>query len=551
MSQLILPSRFNQQPQHLARIDRQNPLARGLVHAYLGYSQYDAAAERLLTPVVSPKMVTGGMEFSATNASVYRLATAREKSNAFTVAVLVRSLGNSSPYAAIAGVTYDNAGNSPYGDQIDRGNDGASLRFAFNVGGNAVSTNQFGNLVVGIDEWLIATFTDGYQELYRQNGGVIGTTTSGGAPSYTATSLVSIGPSTNDGRNPNVIVKASLRWDRAISRAEQAAVMSPAVWQLGKAPPRRLWVASAFAGPTYTLLTSAAGFSVSGNSARLVAARRLAAAAAGFSLISTAASLLAIRRIVAAPGALSLVGTAAMLKAARRLPAAAGAVTLAGAPAKLLAARKLAAVPGAFALTGGTATFVYTSAPGPGGPTYTLTGGSGAFLLTASTARLLIARRLVAAAGTFSATGSPAALVAKRRLSGAAGSLAITAAPAGLRATRRIFAAPASFSLTGSTATFFYTPIDKPGDPTYTLTAVGGALGLTGTGIGMRVRRRLAVAAGQLTLTGSSANLVYSQQIVYARAPAGSGYTPQTVEAHHRPVSAPSVRPAALQRNKR
>jgi hypothetical protein len=304
-------------------------------------------------------------------------------------------------------------------------------------------------------------------------------------------------------------------------------------------------------GPTYTLPFDAGIFSAAGQAVSLKAARRLAAAAGGFTLTTLAASLLAVRRIVAAPGALSLTGAGANLKAARRLPAAVGAVALTGAAAKLTAARKLTVAPAAFALTGGTATFVYTSAPGGQGPTYTLTGGSGAFLLTASTARLLLARRLVAAAGAFSAAGSPVTLVATRRLAAAAGSLAIVAAPAGLRATRRLPAAAASFSLTGSTATFFYSPIDRPGTPTYTLTAIGGALGLTGTGIGMRARRRLSGGAGQLSLTGSSAQLVYSQQIVYARAPAGSGYTPKTVAAQHRPASAPSVRPAALQRNTR
>ena len=349
--------------------------------------------------------------------------------------------------------------------------------------------------------------------------------------------------------NGGRIYKADV-WNRAISPAEvKAWAENP--WQIFKAPPRRIWVASAATGPTYTFSLGVASLTSSGTSARLVATRRLAAAAGGFTLTTLAAALVAARRIVAAPGALSLAGTAASIKAARRLQAAAGAVALTGAAAKLTAARKLTAAPSAFALTGGTATFVYTSAPGGQGPTYTLTGGSGAFLLTASTARLLLARRLVAAAGAFSAAGSPAALVAKRRLAAAAGSLAIAAAPAGLRATRRLPAAVASFSLTGSTATFFYSPIDRPGDPTYTLTAVGGALGLTGTGIGMRARRRLSGGAGQLTLTGSTAQLVYSQQIAYARAPTGSGYTPKTVAAQHRPASAPSVRPAALQRNTR
>lgn len=228
------PMRY--QPQGLQRINRSSPLSRGLIQAFSGYRQYDAAALKPYIPIVAPKAVAEGVEFSMVNASLMRLASPAEKTNSFTLAILVKALGDSSAYAAIAGVTYDSAGNPPYGDQFDRGGNGRSLRFAYNCNGNAAAIGETAGINVSSTafEWVIGTFTSGAQVLYK-NLTQIASAADVGNPSYTATSQVNIGPTTNDGRNPNLIVKAVMRWNRVLSQSEMAALAANP-WQIWEAP---------------------------------------------------------------------------------------------------------------------------------------------------------------------------------------------------------------------------------------------------------------------------------------------------------------------------
>jgi hypothetical protein len=347
----------------------------------------------------------------------------------------------------------------------------------------------------------------------------------------------------------NWTVLLVIAWQGRVPTSARLRELSASPWQFFDDPDGES--VELDAAGFYTLTADGGQFSTTGAAAVLTAGRRLSASVAGYALTMGAAAVLAARRVSAVPASIAMAGNTAVMRAGRKLPTSPGTVLLSPAAGKLVTGRKLNAQPASLALTGATATFVYTSAPGGQGPTYTLTGGSGMFLLSPLAARLLLARRMVATVGAFSAAGSSAQLAVARRLPTASGTLAVGGAVAGMRAARRLPATAASFALTGTTATFFYTPVSKPGGPTYTLAAVGGALGLTGTGIGMRARRRVAGTAAQFALTGWAANLVYGQQIVYARAPAGSGYTPRTTETQHRPTSAATARPAATQRNTR
>lgn len=319
-----------------------------------------------------------------------------------------------------------------------------------------------------------------------------------------------------------------------------------------------------FAG-SYTLTAGSAAFSLSAGNVRLAAARKLATASAGYSLsglpaalatrrmfaalttaftlTAAAAKVTTARRLPAASGTFGLTVGVVSLKSARRIPAGPGDVSISGGTTNLVAARRLTAPLATFAFAGGSINFTYTPKSGGQGPTYTLTGGAGAYLLSTTAARLLLARRMVAAAGAFSAAGTPVAVLAARRLPAGVASFAMAGTAAGLRAARRLPGSAASFSLSGGTATFFYAPIGAPTGPTYTLTAVGGALGLTGTAVSFRAARHLAAGVAQFTVAGNGASLAYGQRVVYARAPNGPGYASQHHENQHRP--------AATQRNNR
>ncbi|MDN4061485.1 hypothetical protein QPK31_25000 [Massilia sp. YIM B02769] len=234
---------------------------------------------------------------------------------------------------------------------------------------------------------------------------------------------------------------------------------------------------------SYTLTAAAGAFAVAGSPAGLRVARRIVAAPAAFSLAGAATALRAVRRLQVEPGAFALTGSVAGLRAARKFAAAPGVFSLAAGVATLVAARRLSAAAGSFAVVGQTATLVHTAAPAPGGPTYVLTAAPGSFALAGAPVALVVARRMTAGAGSFDVGYSPVSLTAQRRL------------------------------------------------------AVGpGAFEVVGAGALLKVARRLPVAPGTFVIGGSDVMFRQGAQIEYARAPAGSGYTPRRQEYQSRPA---------------
>jgi len=250
---------------------------------------------------------------------------------------------------------------------------------------------------------------------------------------------------------------------------------------------------------SYTLTVSAGAFALAGSAASLRANRKLAAEPGSFSLAGAAAVLRAARQISVTSGAFAVSGSTAGLRVARRLAAGSGEFSFAGGAAALVASRRLSTAPGSFVLVGRGATLVHTAAPAPGGPTYVLTAVPGSFALNGAPVALTAARCLAAGAGAYSLAASPVNIVAQRRLS-----------------------------------------------------AGGGQFELAGAAALLQVVRRLPAAAGTFTLLGSDVVLKHSAQVEYARAPAGSGYTPQRHEYHSRPAQVfTGGRPPAIQENYR
>lgn len=151
-------------------------------------------------------------------------------------------------------------------------------------------------------------------------------------------------------------------------------------------------------GPTYTLTADAGTYTLTGQTASLLAARILAADA----------------------GAYTLAGQSAGLLAHRVLSADAGSYTMTGEDVALLAARKLTADPGAYNLTGTDVSLLAHRI---------LTAGAGAFVLAGSDAALLVQRVLQAAAGSYTLTGADVGLLTARRMTAEAGSYILTGLP--------------------------------------------------------------------------------------------------------------------------
>lgn len=190
-------------------------------------------------------------------------------------------------------------------------------------------------------------------------------------------------------------------------------------------------------GPTYTLDAAAGSFSLTGQSAGLAAARKLA--------VTT--------------GEFTLAGTTTGLAASRNLAVTAGSFALAGNDAGLTTARKLAASVGSFSLTGNAADLVYTPT---GGPTYTLAANTGSFSLTGQAAGLAVERKLAVAVGAFNLAGQDIGLAAGRKIAAEPGQFTLTGQTANVLVSRKLLASAGSFSLTGPAVTLTYSGSTLP-----------------------------------------------------------------------------------------
>jgi hypothetical protein len=285
-------------------------------------------------------------------------------------------------------------------------------------------------------------------------------------------------------------------WRRTLADSEmQALADNP--WQLFAARRRRMWMSpTAFAA--YVLQAAVGTFQMSASQVALSAARRLVAAAGALTSSWSPANLVAWRRLTAGAGAFAMNGSSAPILAARKLAANVGTFGLLGAAVPMITVRRLTLQSGAFALSPGAVQMTYTPAQGSGGPTYTLMAVAGAFALTAGAANVLARRRLGAASCPFAWSGAAAPVLVGRRMSTSTGMFAV---------------------------------------------ASGSVI--------MRAARCVLTQVGTFGLSGADAQLRYSAQVTYARAPVGRGYIPQQHYNESRPAESNMSRPAELQRNHR
>ena len=328
-------------------------------------------------------------------------------------------------------------------------------------------------------------------------------------------------------------------FSRAVSAPEVGALqVNP--WQLFDDPTDEdeLTVGAATAPNSYTLTAAPGAFGLSGASASLRVIRTLVGGNGSFSLTGTQAVLRAGRRVVGATGVITLAGGAAGLIVSRKLAGSPGEFVLASAAGALRASRALATSTGTFAISGS------------GGSLRALrrvSAAPAAFALTGADARLAAVRRLVANVGAFMLSGGAAQLVYSPVVEGnvlftETGQFVLTGSAVGMRVMRRLQAGSGSFGHAGAVATIRCSRRMAGGQGAFVV-ASGAAV--------LRVTRRLSLAPGAFDLAGNPAVLAYGSTIEYARAPAGSGYTPQRNEYQVRPAQVGGSRPLAIQRNVR
>jgi hypothetical protein len=348
---------------------------------------------------------------------------------------------------------------------------------------------------------------------------------------------------------------------------EEAQSLSVNPWQIFADPYEddEVFLTAAAAPKAYTLAVSPGSFSLAGPSAALRLSRKMSAATGAFSSDGAPASLRAGRALPAVSGAFALAGAPIALRADRTIPASAGGFALTGAPAGLATARRLLGAAGGFSIAGADVRLASARRLSASAGALALSGsaagllagrrmpaGGASFALTGSGVSLRTARRLSVAPGVFGLSGSAPVLTyqqapgqaegAQYTLTTAPGSFGLSGAAVVMRAQRRLTAGQGGFALAGGSAVLAYGR---------RLSAATGALALQGNAVLLPAARRLSAEAGEFDLAGAAAHLHYSAQIEYARAPDGSGYTPQRHEYQSRPAATSSSRPAAMQRNNR
>lgn len=183
-----------------------------------------------------------------------------------------------------------------------------------------------------------------------------------------------------------------------------------------------------FAGLANLVLIAQQGsFALTGQSAGLLAGRKLTASQGSFALTGEAANLLAGRAVQAQAGSFTLSGQSAILLGARVIAASRGSFVLSGQNAGLFTSHLLVAQVGSFSLSGQDARL---------DKGVILTASRGSFALTGEDAILSVVRILTASRGSFTLTGFPAELTkaaAEMVLHAQCGLFVLTGFPAEMR----------------------------------------------------------------------------------------------------------------------
>jgi hypothetical protein len=282
---------------------------------------------------------------------------------------------------------------------------------------------------------------------------------------------------------------------RTVLSDEEVAGLSASLWQLFADPEEDDdFVLQAATG--HSIIVTPASLLLGGGEVAMRVARRIGVQSAALALTGGNVALTASRKIAVQSAALGLSAGDVALRAARRLAVSPASLALQPGEALLRANRRLTVAPVSMAVTSGTIQFAYTPAP---------------------------------TAGSYVMAITPAAL-------------SLTGGNVGMRVTRRVSVAAATLNLSAGDVRLL---------AGYRMTVSPAALAMAGGQVLLRAARRLQIEPAQLAITGGAVTLRYSEQIEYARAPAGSGYSPQRVEVQSRPAQLGGHRPASTQRNNR
>ena len=172
----------------------------------------------------------------------------------------------------------------------------------------------------------------------------------------------------------------------------------------------------------YLLRIEPTSISVGGGAVGMRASRRLSVAPAGIVIGLGAVAMRATRKLNISPAALAITSSSVSLRAARRLGVSPSAMAIAGGQVALRASRWLSVAPAAMVMAGGQISMLYAPEPQPG--SYTLPVSAAAITVTGGNVGMRIARRLrITPASLALAAGAVRTLVGRRLMVSPAGLL--------------------------------------------------------------------------------------------------------------------------------
>jgi hypothetical protein len=357
VAHLILPSRFNRQPQET--VSFKDEFLGGL--AYIGGRSIrdNSLLQKGFAEPTFPTIRNGERTYNVARAGIVDLDTNVKISPTFTLVYSLETASkgtstyNYSLFFSSTATNYFTPWQSSYG--------GRALLYDGGVFDSSFSLTTGGRDVIVI----IATATD---YIWYINGV---RTASGTGRAALSGNWFLRNIEGNNGEQVYSPLCAVL--PVAISEADAADISRRPdnVWQLFKKRPQILYFDVGGGGAT-TLTADTGTFTLTGQAANLTAARKITADAGTFALTGQATNLLASRKLTSEAGTFALTGNAANLSkttvGAFTLTADTGTFTLTGQAAGLTAQRKVTADAGSFDLTGSAVILTFTPVSAIGVP---------------------------------------------------------------------------------------------------------------------------------------------------------------------------------------
>lgn len=436
MSVILLPDKWRRQPSGPVSVDWNNPLARGLVLAYVPTVPYNAA--RNTPAIVAPTLVptSEGIALAGNGSTSYLKLAATPtlitgSYSSYSISALGAEWANSN--AISQGVAFSETWSVRYFY-------GGGTRYVWASGvGNDVPAGSGAGGISRVGISVASGVSSGAKVFWN---GALAITTTGTPPALSGSRSILVGRSedvggvTHQAANNNIIL--SLAWNRPLSADEmQEADKSP--YAIFRKQPRILYFNTAGGGATIAGALESLTLSTFG--ATVGSARAVAAALESLALTTSAARVSSDRAITASVESISITTSPARIASDRAVAAATEQLTVTPATASVALVSGIAAGTEALSVTANPATVALAASIAATLEAITVTGLTATVSTSSNT-------NISAALESITVTVNPATVSRNTALAAALESLTVTPHAASIAVGQIVAAALESLTLT-------------------------------------------------------------------------------------------------------